>query len=183
MRSDLAVLFDLDSTLVDSKMAVRTSWLQLADEAGFDPRAMRGMHGVPAEGCLRLLLPEADEATIQHWTKRIEDIEVAMDGHPHPECPNVIPPMEALIGERLGKGWRKTIQTHLGGIAGCTHLRELLNSLATAAFQAIPGALFDPDENKPPLYLGTCKSWDFNGPVVMRVYPQFYRWQDKDKKS
>ena len=78
MRSDLAVLFDLDSTLVDSKLAVRTSWLQLADEAGFDPHAMRGMHGVPAEGCLRLLLPEADEATIQHWTKRIEDIEVAM---------------------------------------------------------------------------------------------------------
>ena len=78
MRSDLAVLFDLDSTLVDSKLAVRTSWLQLADEAGFDPRAMRGMHGVPAEGCLRLLLPDADEATIQHWTQRIEDIEVAM---------------------------------------------------------------------------------------------------------
>ena len=113
----------------------------------------------------------------------IQDIEVAMDGHPHPECPQVIPPMAALVGERLGKGWRKTIQTHLGGIAGCTHLRELLNSLATAAFQAIPGALFDPDENKPPLYLGTCKSWDFNGPVVMRVYPQFYRWKEQDKKS
>jgi Protein of unknown function (DUF2889) len=113
----------------------------------------------------------------------IQDIEVVMDGHPHPECPEAIPPMNALIGERLGKGWRKTIQTHLGGIAGCTHLRELLNSLATAAFQAIPGALFDPDENKPPLYLGTCKSWDFNGPVVMRVYPKFYRWQEKDKNS
>jgi len=31
----------------------------------------------------------------------IEDIEVAMDGHPHPECPNVIPTMDGLIGERL----------------------------------------------------------------------------------
>ena len=113
----------------------------------------------------------------------IQDIEVAMNGHPHPECPQAIPPMTGLIGERLGKGWRKTIQTHLGGIAGCTHLRELLNSLATAAFQSIPRALFDPDENEPPLYLGTCKSWDFNGPVVMRIYPQFYRWQDQDKKS
>lgn len=113
----------------------------------------------------------------------IQDIEVAMDGHPHPECPEVIPPMNALIGARLGKGWRKTIETQLGGIQGCTHLRELLSSLATAAFQSIPGALFDPDENKPPLYLGKCKSWDFNGPVVMRVYPKFYQWNDQDSKS
>jgi hypothetical protein len=83
----------------------------------------------------------------------------------------------ALIGARIGKGWRKIIETHLGGIKGCTHLRELLNNIATAAYQSIPGALFDPDENKPPLYLGGCKSWDFDGPVVMRVYPQFYQWK------
>ena len=107
----------------------------------------------------------------------IQDIEVSMESHPHPECPAVIPPMDALIGARIGKGWRKTIETHLGGIKGCTHLRELLNNIATAAYQSIPGALFDPDENKPPLYLGTCKSWDFDGPVVMRVYPQFYQWK------
>jgi len=109
----------------------------------------------------------------------IQDIKVAMAGHPHPECPQVIPPMDALIGAQLGKGWRKTINENLGGIKGCTHLRELLANMATAAFQSIPGALFDPDENKPPLYLGTCKSWDFDGPVVMRVYPQFYQWKAK----
>lgn len=77
MRTDVAVLFDLDSTLVDSSAAVRHSWLQLADEAGFDPRELRGMHGIPAEGCLRLLLPGAPEAAIQRWTARIEEIEVA----------------------------------------------------------------------------------------------------------
>jgi hypothetical protein len=107
----------------------------------------------------------------------IQSIEVAMDSHPHPECPQVIPPMDALIGARLGKGWRKTINEHLGGIKVCTHLRELLSNIATAAFQSIPGALFDPDDNKPPLYLGTCKSWDFDGPVVLRVYPKFYKWK------
>ena len=109
----------------------------------------------------------------------ITAIEVAMDSHPHPECPAVIPPMDALIGERLGKGWRKTIDIHLGGIKGCTHLRELLSNMATAAFQSIPGTLFPDDEKKPPLYLGSCKSWDFDGPVVMRVYPQFYQWKNK----
>ncbi|WP_231971292.1 DUF2889 domain-containing protein [Polynucleobacter necessarius] len=58
----------------------------------------------------------------------IQDIEVVMDRHPHAECTEVIPPMEGLIGDRLGRGWRKTIDTHLGGIKGCTHLRELLVS-------------------------------------------------------
>jgi hypothetical protein len=106
----------------------------------------------------------------------IKDIEAAMDGHPHAECTAVIPPMDSLIGSQLGKGWRKTIDTHLGGIKGCTHLRELLTTLATAAYQSIPGAFFDPTGEKPPLYLGTCKSWDFNGPVVMRIYPKFYQW-------
>ena len=77
MRTDVAVLFDLDSTLVDSRLAVRDSWLQLADEAGFDPRQMKGMHGIPAEGCLRILLPNEDEAGIARWTARIEHIEVA----------------------------------------------------------------------------------------------------------
>ncbi|QWD91149.1 DUF2889 domain-containing protein [Polynucleobacter sp. MWH-Braz-FAM2G] len=109
----------------------------------------------------------------------IKEIEVVMDRHPHPECTEVIPPMDALIGSRLGKGWRKTIDSHLGGIKGCTHLRELLANLATAAFQSIPGSFSDPEGNKPPLYLGTCKSWDFNGPVVMRVFPKFYQWKDK----
>ena len=106
----------------------------------------------------------------------IKAIEAVMDGQPHAECTAAIPPMDSLIGERLGKGWRKTIDTHLGGIKGCTHLRELLFNLATAAYQSIPGAFFDPNGDKPPLYLGTCKSWDFDGPVVMRVYPKFYQW-------
>jgi Protein of unknown function (DUF2889) len=127
---------------------------------------------------------EPGEAIHDMWVRLTVDqelvikaIEVAMDSHPHPECPLVIPPMDSLIGARLGKGWRKTIDQHLGGIKGCTHLRELLANIATAAFQSIPGALFHPDEDKPPLYLGTCKAWDFNGPVVMRLYPKFYQWK------
>ena len=106
----------------------------------------------------------------------VKEIEAVMDGQPHAECTAAIPPMDALVGARISKGWRKTIDTHLGGIKGCTHLRELLVNLATAAYQSIPGAFFDPNGDNPPLYLGTCKSWDFDGPVVMRVYPQFYQW-------
>ena len=68
----------------------------------------------------------------------IQDIEAVIDDHPHAECTAVIPPMDSLIGTQIGKGWRKTIDTHLGGLKGCTHLRELLTSLATASYQSIP---------------------------------------------
>jgi len=129
---------------------------------------------------------EPSEAFHDMWVRLTVDknlvitaIEVAMDRHPHPECPEVVPPMTALIGERLGKGWRKSISTHLGGIKGCTHLRELLANMATAGFQSVPGSLASADKELPPTHLGTCKTWDMNGPVVMRVYPQFYQWKDK----
>ena len=36
----------------------------------------------------------------------IKGIEAVMDGQPHAECTAAIPPMDSLIGERLGKGWR-----------------------------------------------------------------------------
>ena len=105
----------------------------------------------------------------------IKDIEVSMDANPHPECPDVLPTMKKMIGCRIGKGWRKAIENNIGGITGCTHLRELLSSMATAAFQSIPGILITDDENVPPLFLGKCKSWDFNGPAVLRNFPKFYR--------
>ncbi len=33
------------------------------------------------------------------------------------------------------------------------------------------------DPEHPPPHLGKCVTWDFNGPVVARRYPRFYRLQ------
>ncbi|MEZ5702638.1 MAG: DUF2889 domain-containing protein [Burkholderiaceae bacterium] len=54
---------------------------------------------------------------------------------PHDPCPKAMEPMQRLVGETLGRGWRKTIERHLGGIQGCTFANCLFN-LATAAFQS-----------------------------------------------
>lgn len=114
----------------------------------------------------------------------IRDIHVAMDAHPHDPCPQAMPPMKAMVGEVLGKGWRHTIQRHLGGVVGCTHLRELLFNLATAAMQTRAGATFAVrDDGSPPPHLGQCRAWDFDGPVVERVYPMFFRWRAPDKPT
>jgi hypothetical protein len=107
----------------------------------------------------------------------IRAIDVAMDAFPHQPCPQALPPMQRMVGEVLGKGWRHTIQRHLGGIVGCTHLRELLFNLATAAMQTRVGSFSLGNDGVPPPHLGQCRSWDFDGPVVEKVYPMFFRWR------
>ena len=37
------------------------------------------------------------------------------------------------------------------------------------------------DGDQPPFHLGQCMSWDFDGPVVQRHYPQFAGWQPVKK--
>ncbi len=78
MRNDLGILFDLDSTLIDSSTSVRTAWIQLAGEAGFALQDLVGLHGIPAEGCLRILLPGQPESEVQRWLARIEHLEMTI---------------------------------------------------------------------------------------------------------
>ena len=92
-------------------------------------------------------------------------------------------PMQKLVGLTMGPGWRKKIEGAIGGVGGCTHLRELVFNAATAAFQMIPHYRATQrghkDEatadGKPPFYMGQCMTWAFDGPVVQRLAPVFFR--------
>jgi hypothetical protein len=118
----------------------------------------------------------------------IHALEAAMPASPFPECGNATDPMQRLVGARLGGGWRKAIDDAIGGTKGCTHMRELLFNIATAAFQTIPVyrmrlSRAEPQAMlplapgaRPPPHMGKCLSWDFNGPVVQRVAPQYFGW-------
>ena len=116
----------------------------------------------------------------------IRAVQTAAINTPFDECQ--VPaeaPMQKLVGLTMGPGWRKAIEGAIGGVAGCTHLRELVFNAATAAFQMIPhyrateGGRKDDMEGmnagKPPFYMGKCMTWSFEGPVVQRLAPQFYR--------
>lgn len=116
----------------------------------------------------------------------IREIATSMTSTPFPECLQAQDPMQQMIGCKMGPGWRHSVEKNLGGIRGCTHLRELLFNMATAAYQTIPG--YREHQMKlsgrptvstglPPFHLGKCMSWDFNGPVVERHQPQFFGWQ------
>lgn len=102
----------------------------------------------------------------------VHAIEAAMDAHPIQGCPAALDAMQRMVGCCMAKGWRKAIEANLGKVAGCTHMRELLMNMATAAFQSI-GAAFSTGGDTPPLFLGKCQGWRFDGPAVAEHFPKF----------
>lgn len=113
----------------------------------------------------------------------IRAIAVAMDHTPFGECLQGEDPMQRMVGARLGPGWRQSIEKALGGVRGCTHLRELLFNMATAAYQTIfpwrererrLAGQASEAVTEPPYHLGRCIAWDPNGAVTARYYPQFF---------
>jgi hypothetical protein len=120
----------------------------------------------------------------------VVDIHAALLSTPFAECPRAEAPVRQLIGASLGRGWRRALDDALGSTRGCTHLRELLFGTATAAFQTL-GAYKDhlrqqrgepePVWSRPPFFMGHCMSWDFDGPVVARVAPQFIGWHRRQE--
>jgi hypothetical protein len=156
---------------------------ELTDTRGYDhARPDRGtmLAGVPVHGMtIRLTVDD---------TMKVSDIAVGMPAAPFAECQQAKAPMSRLIGATLASGWRKTIEGALGGVQGCAHLRELLFSMATVAYQTIPLYLAHlrrleghPERQlkRPPPHLGQCIAWDFDGPVVKRLRPQFAGWKQR----
>ncbi|WP_298282826.1 DUF2889 domain-containing protein [Acidocella sp.] len=99
----------------------------------------------------------------------------SMDATPYAICPGVAPNMARLVGLRLGKGFLKSAMMRLPGPEGCTHLRELLQPLATAAFQTTVGLKTGFDNKtaieEPALthsLLNSCHAYDEQGPVIAR---------------
>lgn len=111
-------------------------------------------------------------------TMVVRAIEAVMDSHPHAPCTQTLEPMQRMVGTRMGGGWRRAIERHLGNIQGCTHLRELLYNMATAAFQTMAEVAFaTTDDARPPPHLGQCLTWGFDSPVTQKVYPMFFGWR------
>ncbi|MES2481305.1 MAG: DUF2889 domain-containing protein [Pseudomonadota bacterium] len=112
---------------------------------------------------------------------------------PHAECQKTGEPLQQLVGQRIGRGWRRAIESAMGGTAGCTHLRELLVGLGTGAIQAIGGVRdqrrrkqgLPPilPEGQSPHFVGGCLTWRRDGPVLQKYFPQFAIFPASDKES
>ncbi len=154
---------------------------ELRDTKAYD-QPMHGRGRLPAGEPVHHMLVRL---TIDDAMK-VVDAAVSMEHTPFDECQHAAPPVHKLVGATMGLGWRRALNDAMGGTRGCTHLRELLFGAATAAFQTMgsyreyrrrrDGEPRVPS-TEPPFYMGQCMSWDFNGPVVARVAPQFIGWQ------
>jgi len=106
----------------------------------------------------------------------VRDIEVTTNHAPYDVCPSVAPGYKALIGAKIGGGWRKAVAEAVGRTKGCTHVTELLMPAATVAFQTMgrwksePGAV-----QEKPAFIDGCKAWASDGPVVQKLFPMHYR--------
>lgn len=105
-------------------------------------------------------------------------LEAVTDAGPFAACPAITPAFEKLLGLAIGPGWRRAVQSRLGGVQGCTHLVELLGPVATTAYQTIYSwrARENPtvDDDRPPRHLNTCHALRRDGEAVRLHWPKWY---------
>jgi hypothetical protein len=131
----------------------------------------------------------------------IQAVEAVSDKTPYQMCPTAAPNFTRLAGMRIKAGFLREATHAVGGTVGCTHLRELLQQMATTAFQTInpakvrremqaesvqPGRGSDTFDKRitekwgggGSKILNTCLAYDEKGPLVKRRWPQFYTGPD-----
>ena len=146
--------YDVDATLCDTKtMAFSTDRRTLA------PGDV--LHGMSA----RMTISPGLE---------IVDFTVAMDDTPSVACDTAPANFKALIGLKIGPGFVRAAYERVGGTLGCTHIREMLQQMATVAFQSVFDVRRGMNATRPPL-LDSCHGWRAGGDIIRNNFPEFYK--------
>jgi hypothetical protein len=105
----------------------------------------------------------------------IVDAEAASDAMPYEGyCDTITPDYKKLIGLAIRAGFNTRVKELLGGVHGCTHITELIGSVATTAFQTLAGQGAQ-DPQRKPFQLDRCHALESSKPAVQRFYPKWYR--------
>lgn len=100
---------------------------------------------------------------------------------PYGVCGDIAESYRRLVGLRIQPGFTKSIKRLFGGVAGCSHITELLPPMATVAFQVLwaePdafGAPADPAGRRRTTPLGGCHALRLDGEVVRLHFPRALR--------
>ncbi|MBO9647288.1 MAG: DUF2889 domain-containing protein [Variovorax sp.] len=109
-------------------------------------------------------------------TALIVDAVAATDAGPFPDfCGAIAPDYAQLIGLRVGPGFSRQVARLFGGVRGCTHMTELLRTMATGVVQALAGTVLAVSETEKPFQLDGCHALASDGPRVAAFYPRWYR--------
>lgn len=109
----------------------------------------------------------------------VHDVETFTSAAPYGDCREGGRSLQSLKGLRMTSGWSREARSRLGAANTCTHLRELLVPMATAAFQALAALRMSKpdrlDASGRPVKIDSCYAYAAEREVVMRRWPQFHR--------
>ena len=163
-------LYDIEAHLVDTK----TYAFSNHDRGTVQP-------GTPLHGMLARMTLDEDMSIVS--------FEADTEFSPYSICPQAAPNFARLAGLRVGRGFVRAANERIGGVHGCTHLRELLGQMGTVAYQTLysirqrraqaPNAqttaeVPEVEIKGRPANIGTCLAYDPSSPVVKRDWPAYY---------
>jgi hypothetical protein len=120
---------------------------------------------------------------------KILDVSAKTISAPYKICSNANFKIKSLIGATIGPGWKNKINKLIGNIEGCTHVRELLVSMATVSFQTVFGEKSKrtrdainkgekdpyPSDISRPSLLNTCYAFDEKSEVTKKQWPEYWK--------
>lgn len=152
-------LIDLDGLLIDTKPQP----LQLVHRAVPAGQAIHQMR-------VRLTIDRE---------RRIVDARVSSDHAPYADCRGVEAAYRQLVGLRIEPGFTLAVKRLFRGTAGCTHMTELLPTLASTAFQVLwaSGEFADAEAVATQRHspLGGCHALRLDGDVVRTYFKEHAR--------
>ncbi len=157
-------LWDVEAKLLDSRP------YQYVDFRGGIKPANEPIHQ------MMVRLTVNDEMTIVAAEAEMLDV-------PHKTCHYPATVIGNMVGAKIGAGWKETVRKRLPTGEACTHLSELLVTMATAVFQAMAFGK-DPENTDPreialqsetlPFFLDKCHSWRRDLANVQEIFPKWY---------
>lgn len=109
--------------------------------------------------------------------RQIVDAQTFSEQTPYVDCMEVEASYRKLIGLKIEPGFTNTVKRLFRGTLGCTHMTELLPSMASTAFQVVwAGERFDgadaPGSERRTSPLGGCHALRLDGQVVRTYFPR-----------
>ena len=108
----------------------------------------------------------------------VREAEAFTTASPYVICGDANSNVPKLAGLQIGVGWRASVKKIMGRTHGCTHIRDLImGPVALTAYQSIipwrNRSTQQPPNDKPAI-LDTCYAYSIDGPVVERIWPQYF---------
>lgn len=104
--------------------------------------------------------------------------EAVTEAGPFAICPGGAETFGRIVGLCIKAGFLKAANERLGGSVGCTHIRELLQQMATVAFQTTYPVRAKREGDSPsarPRLLNTCHAYADTNEVVQKRWPHLYK--------